>query len=280
MNLPAPRRPGQGRSQLPDLTHVAARGARPGSWNSPPSHFAVLADYFAAFVSLTEAERELLRDLVAASRYHPPRRDLWAVGTPAPPPRMLVSGWACRYRQLADGRRQIVCFVLPGDFVGPVLQPRLPSSCAVAAITEVETASAKPLADAAEAIDSAYPGLAHVARMTGQLQESLLSDQIVRLGQQSASARFAHLMLDLGSRLYRLGLAETNRFALPLTQEVLADALGLSVVHLNRTLQQLRRDGLITWKNGVIAFPQPDQIRALADWSPPSRLTALASSSL
>ncbi len=263
-----------------NLTHGVAKGAVSSSWNSPPSHLAVLADYFEAFVPLSEAERELLRDLVAAARYHPPRRDLWAVGSPAPPPRMLVSGWACRYRQLADGRRQIVCFVLPGDFVGPVVQPRLPSSCAVAAITQVETASAKPLADAAEATDSPYPGLAHVVRMTAQLQESLLSDQIVRLGQQSASARFAHLMLELGSRLYRLGLAEINRFAMPLTQEVLADALGLSVVHLNRTLQQLRRDGLLTLKSGVITFPQPDKIRVLADWSPPSRFPALVSPSL
>ena len=237
------------------------------------SGFKVLAEYFGGFASLSNAELELLRELTTTSHYHPPHRNLWVAGAPPPPPRMLIAGWACRYRSLSNGRRQIVNFILPGDFIGPVLQPRLPSLCSVAAITEIETVSAKPLADVAAAAHSDYPNLAFATHLTAHLQDTLLCEQVARLGQQNASERFANLMLELCDRLGRRGLTHGNQFSMPLTQDVLADALGLSVVHLNRTVQQLRRDGLLKLRGGIITLLQLDRLQALASWSP-SRLPA------
>jgi len=112
-----------------------------------PSHACVLALGFSAFASLSDAEGDLLRDLAGATRYHPPYRDLHAAEAP-PPPRMIVAGWAAQYRQLADGQRQIVSLRLPGDFVAPLGQLRFSSTCAVAALTELETVDAQPLTDA------------------------------------------------------------------------------------------------------------------------------------
>ncbi len=113
-----------------------------------PSHTRVLALCFSAFASLSDAEGDLLRGLAGAARYHPPYRDLHAAEAP-PPPRMIVAGWAAQYRQLGDGQRQVISLRLPGDFVAPLGlgQLHLPSTCAVAALTELETVDARPLAD-------------------------------------------------------------------------------------------------------------------------------------
>jgi len=231
----------------------------------------VLALGFSAFASLSDAEGNLLRDLAGAARYHPPYRDLHAAEAPPSPPRMIVAGWAAQYRQLADGQRQIVSLRLPGDFVAPLGQLRFASTCAVAALTELETVDAQPLTDAAPG----HPGLAHAVRIMAHLEATLLGDQIVRLGGQTAGGRFAHLMLELHGRLDRVGLAQDDRFALPLTQHALADVLGFSVVHVNRTLQQLRRDRLLDVRNGVVVLMQRDRLQELAGWTPPAGLAAL-----
>jgi CRP-like cAMP-binding protein len=223
---------------------------------------------------LSVAERELLRELSATSRYHPPARDLHGAGPPPPVTRVIVSGWACRYRRLPGGRRQIVSFMLPGNFVGSVVQPRFFSPCAVVALTEVETVDATRLIEAAHAADPAHPGLALAVRLMAHWEDWLLCDQIVRLGRQTACGRFAHLMLELSGRLGRLGLVSGDSFAMPLTQEVLADALGLSVVHVNRTVQLLRREGLLDIRGGMVSLLQPERLRALASWAPLPQPTA------
>ena len=230
------------------------------------SHFRVLAEHFSAFASLSAAETKLLADLAEAARYHPPYRDLYVAGTSPLSPRMIVAGWACQYRLLPDGHRQIVSLKLPGDLIWPLMPVRLPSSCAVAALTELETVSAQPLVDAAA--DPAHPGLAHAIRVMAHLHDMLLYDQIVRLGRQTACGRFAHLMLELRERLDRVGLADGNSFAMPLTQDVLADVLGFSVVHVNRTVQQLRREQLLDIRNGTVTLAQPAALKELAGWTP------------
>jgi len=236
-----------------------------------PNHSRVLSLCFSAYAPLSDAESDLLHGLAEATRYHPPYRDLHAAeAPPSPAPRMIVAGWAAQYRQLADGQRQIVSLRLPGDFVVPLRQLRLPSTCAVAALTELETVNAQSLADAGPA----HPGLAHAVHVMTHLETMLLGDQIVRLGRQTAGGRFAHLMLELYERLNRVGLAQDGRFAMPLTQEVLADVLGFSVVHVNRTIQQLRRDRLLDVRKGMAVLMQRERLQDLASWTPPAGLTA------
>ena len=239
--------------------------------NHQPSHSRVLALGFSALASLSDTENDLLRNLAEKTRYHPPYRDIHAAEVAPPPPRMIVAGWAAQYRQLANGQRQIVSLRLPGDFVAPWKPLRLPSSCAVAALTELETVNAQPLAEAGPA----HPGLAQAVHVMAHLETTLLDDQIMRLGRQTAGGRFAHLMLELHERLGRVGLAEDGRFAMPLTQEALADVLGFSVVHVNRTVQQLRRDRLLDVRNGMVVLTQRDRLQELANWTPPAGLAAL-----
>jgi len=233
----------------------------------------VLISRFSADGPLSHAEGDLLRSLAKVSRYHSPHRDLHTAETLPPPPRMIVAGWAAQYRQLVDGSRQIVSLRLPGDFVAPLGRLRLPSSCAVAALSELETIDAQPLADTLAG--PAHPALAHAVRGMMHLDSVLLYDQVVRLGRQSACGRFAHLMLELHERLGRVGLAEEGGFAMSLTQDVLADVLGFSVVHVNRTIQQLRRDRLLDVRHGMVLLLQRERLQRLAGWMPAAGLPAI-----
>ena len=242
-----------------------------GNNSGQPTHLQTLIAHFTAFGSLSDAELSVLSTLADTSRYHPPYRDLSKPDALPILPRMVVAGWACQYCTLADGQRQIITFKLPGDLLWPRLRVRLPLPCAVTALTELETVSAQPFADAADAAHPIHAGLGHATRVMAELHDVLVYNHVVRLGRQTARARFIHLMLELHERLARVGLAEPGGFAMPLTQDVLADVLGFSTVHVNRTVQQLRHDGLLDVRNGTVHLLQPERLQVLASWTPTPR---------
>ena len=185
----------------------------------------------------------------------------------SPPPTVLLSGWGCQARLLSDGRRQIVSFLLPGDLIGG-LPPQLPSPCAALTLCPVRLLDATPAMRAIRAAPASFPGLARAVRVVGQTYEVLLRDQVVRLGRQTAFERMASLLLEFRERLDVAGLVRDGSFAMPLTQEVLGDALGLSGVHVNRTLQQMRRDGLLNIRGGIVSIHNLEALRDVADWNP------------
>ncbi len=217
-----------------------------------------------ALASLSETKTELWQDL-PDPRYHAPQQDLCTLDA-LPPSRLIVAGWACRYRLNAGKRRQILGFLLPGDFVGRVLLPDLPLPYAVVALTGLKTVSAQPLVEAAANPDRT--ALARAVRLTAHLDDLLLLNQLMRLGQQTARERVVHLILELHERLGWVGLTWDDHFAMPLALDVLADALGLSIVHMNRTLQQLRADGLLDVEGGTVALLKPEQLQDIAKWTP------------
>lgn len=190
------------------------------------------------------------------------RRDIHQKGD-LPPPMVVVSGWACRQRLLSGARRQIVSILLPGDIVG-LPSPCLPAACGAAALTQVRLVDSTPLYRFAVLGATGQAGLAQGLRATHQQDERLLTDQVMRLGRHTAYERFAHLLLELHDRLAEVGLAEQGRFEFPLTRYVLADALGLSKVHIQRTMQQLARDGLFQLQAGTAVLPRLDSLRAIA----------------
>jgi CRP-like cAMP-binding protein len=99
---------------------------------------------------------------------------------------------------------------------------------------------------------------------------------MVRLGQQTAYERVAHFLLELQRRLQIAGLGDSQRFPLPLTQEMLADSLGLSIVHVNRTLQHLRREKLIELRSGVAILLEPQTLSGICDYDAVGALRAPA----
>ena len=222
---------------------------------------------------LSETELDLLRSLGDRRERRVAGEEIVAEGEHASRPQFIVSGWACRQRVLADGRRQIFSILLPGDGIGFSRSQRA-ELASVHALTAVETVDAGPVLSAVQT--GRAPGVARALAAIEPLEQMLLLDQMVRLGRQTAYERVAHLLLELQRRLEIAGLGDSQRFPLPLTQEILADALGLSMVHINRTLQQLRREGLIELRSGVAILLERDFLTRIADYRLPRAYVAHA----
>jgi CRP-like cAMP-binding protein len=174
----------------------------------------------------------------------------------------VVAGWAAQSVLLEDGRRQIVALVLPGELIDLPQTRRL--GLVVTAMTALRTQDATRLAHAVASAEPGQGGLSLAWRCLREAGEERLVRHIVRLGRLSAYDRTIDLLVGLNERQRRSGLADASSMNLPLTQEALADYLGLSVVHVNRTLQQLRRDGLITYQSGRVTLHDRKRLIALA----------------
>jgi CRP-like cAMP-binding protein len=216
---------------------------------------------------LAEPARTFLEGLTLRRQEHAPGQEICEQGTLVRPPRLVVSGWACRVRFLADGRRQIFGFLLPGDTMG--MDERLEpfALCSVVALTPVETGDLSPVASAIRGGQSEHVALAETFALAARAEQAELLDHLLRLGRLNAYERTAHLLLNLCHRLAAVGLGD-RRFRLPLTQEVMADALGLSLVHVNRTLMQLRRERLVVLKGSAAELPDPERLAIVANYSP------------
>jgi len=177
------------------------------------------------------------------------RRDILPEGAPITGLRLIASGWATRIRLLADGRRQLLSFLLPGDLIGHCRQPDAVAVSTVTAITDVATCPA-PLPDDVPALGPAYA-------MSDAYEEAYLLEHIARLGRLTAQERIYSLLLELHERLSLNGLACGRSFDLPLTQELLADSLGLTSVHINRTLKLARSLGDLCWQDRTVTLRDP-----------------------
>lgn len=232
-----------------------------------PAQFNAVLLRLSAFCRLSEDDARLLHGMSRLVRQHAPRTEIGTGSKPAAP-RLLVSGWACRQRILGDGRRQIIHFILPGDTIGDLGEPSLPSDSNSVCLTAASSVDASSLVAAAASGQAAHRGLKRAMHLLSLQEAALMSDHIVRLGRQTAYERMVHLMLEFHHRLQVAGLSTSDSFAMPLTQEILADSLGLSVVHVNRTLQQVRRDGLLEVRSGQVKILDLKLMQTIADWVP------------
>ena len=183
--------------------------------------------------------------------------------------RIIIAGWACRQRTLPDGRRQIFNFLIPGDALGLTAASSPLEEVSTVALTRVECVDAMILKEILSAGDERHSRLQRALGSARRQEHAALLDHIMRLGRQSALERLCHFFLEMRDRTRAAGLAESDeRFPLPLTQEVLADALGLSIVHLNRTLQQMKRDGLMHIHRGWLELHDTHRMELLADYGP------------
>ena len=164
--------------------------------------------------------------------------------------RLVIEGFAYRYKLLEDGRRQILAYLVPGDLcdLHVFLLKRMDHSIATMTRTKVGIISQSSVL----AFTEKYPNLTRALWWTTLLDEAITREWIVNLGQRTAYERMAHLFCELFYRMRAIGQVEGNSYSLPLTQTALGDTLGLSNVHVNRTLQDLRSQGLVSFKGGVL----------------------------
>ena len=180
--------------------------------------------------------------------------------------RMFLSGWAHRYKALEDGRRQIVNFILPGDIcdVYNYLFPTMDHS--VATLTPVVYSELER--GTFEALIVADKSAAEALYCEMLAANSIQREWAINLGRRDALERVAHIICELFERLKVVGLVDGNSFVFPVTQMDLADATGLSTVHLNRTLQELRASGLITLRDRILTIHDFETLRHTAMFNP------------
>ena len=219
------------------------------------------------FTRLSTADREVLADLVEANvRRLGAREDIIREGDEPRHVNLVIEGWACRYKQLQDGRRQIIAFFLPGDPCDPHIFTLRCMDHAIATLTPVTLA--RITQDAIETVTAKSPRIAETLWWDMMLTAAIQREWTVSLGQRSASERLAHLFCELFLRLRAVGLTEGSSCDLPVTQADLADTLGLSNVHVNRTLQELRAAGHITWKGKRLTIHDLPALMSLALFDP------------
>lgn len=224
----------------------------------------------AALTRLSEGDLHALNTSALNVTRYAAHREIVAEGAAGLTPSILLEGWACRVRQYPDGRRQILGFILPGEMIGVCRHHEPLALTSVVAATPV-TLFPTPLAETGKGagLDEAYA-------VSAALEQSYLFRHIARLGRLNAYERLLDWLLETRDRLALSGLANEAGFRLPLTQEVLADALGLTSVHVNRTLQLMRREKLIELSGGVVRLIDPERLAGLVDYRP-AKVTAAPS---
>jgi CRP/FNR family transcriptional regulator, anaerobic regulatory protein len=173
-----------------------------------------------------------------------------AEGTSGPHLFTVLSGWAFRYKMLSDGRRQILNFVLPGDFIGLQSSMLNEMQHSVEALTKMVLCVFPR--DKLWDLYSNHPSLAFDLTWLASRSERLLDENLLSVGRRSAAERVAFVILDIFRRCRQVGLVQGQKAEFPFTQQHLADALGLSLVHTNKTMQQLIARKLFRWKGGVL----------------------------
>jgi len=217
-----------------------------------------------AFVNLSPRDLDAVSDLYRRRRKFPAGRDMVHQGQVDQPAYILADGWVSSYKILPDGGRQIVDFQIPGDFLGLRSVLFRTADHNVEPITPVEASEVLP-SDLLETFASA-PRLATAVLWAASRDEAMVVEHLVGLGRRAAAERTAHLLLELGARLRLVGMGDKTGYACPLTQYLLADALGLSAVHVNRVLRELREAGMLTFQGGRVTFDDYDRLVDFADF--------------
>jgi CRP-like cAMP-binding protein len=209
--------------------------------------------------SAVEASTQDVREFAA-------REDVISQGDRTGGVKLLLEGFACRYKVLEDGRRQIVAYFVPGDLcdLRVFILKRMDHSIGAVVASRVATISPDNILK----LTHTYSTLTRALWWSTLVEEAIAREWIVNVGQRNALERMAHLFCELLYRFRAVGLNQGNSCTLPLTQVELAETLGLSSVHVNRTLQELRRQKLITLEGGTLTIQDLAALEEISFFNP------------
>lgn len=215
---------------------------------------------------LTDNDRAVLEAISQKSRAIPTNHDIITEGTRPAAVTLVMRGFACRYKLLPDGKRQITALLVPGDFC----------DLHVAQLAEMDhtigTGWGCDIVEISKAtiddILQTHPRIARALQWSALVDAATLRTWLVNMGQRPADKQMAHLICELLVRLQTVGLADADSFDFPISQIDLGDTLGLSFVHVNRTLQELRGLNLISWKHKRIHLPDVERLKSFAEFDP------------
>ena len=226
------------------------------------------ADYLvrkiSAFVDLSAQDMNYLSDLQSTPIEVRKGKEIVHEGQAEQSAYIIHEGWACSFKLLSDGGRQIIAFPIPGDCVGLRSILLRTSDHSFSALTD--TVVSRIQATRMRELFNDVPRLGAAILWAASRDEAMVVEHLVSIGRRTAMERTAHFLLELYDRLLLVGLAKNGSFECPLSQNVLADALGLSTIHVNRVLRQLREKGLVVVKNQTVVIQDMQAMKMLAGY--------------
>jgi CRP-like cAMP-binding protein len=193
-----------------------------------------------------------------------PRASILQEGTSSTHLFTVLTGWAFRYKMLSDGRRQILNFALPGDFLGLQASMFNEMTHSVEALTPM-LLCVFPRERIWELYEH-YASLSFDITWLAAREEQILDSNLLNVGRRNALERTAYLILHLFTRARDVGLAAKSGLTLPITQQHVADTLGMSIVHTNKTLRRLYDRKLLSWKSQRLEILDMSGLEELAQW--------------
>jgi CRP-like cAMP-binding protein len=215
---------------------------------------------------VSEEERLLVERLPRTLRSFQNDQELVREGSRPGESCLVLSGFTARAQFLSNGKRQFAAVHVPGDFVDLHALMLKVMDHSVVALGPCEAAFI-PHASLISLVESA-PHLGRLFWLSTVIDAAIQRSWITNLGRRSPSQHIAHLVCELYLRLEVVGLVQGTSFEFSATQTDVADMVGLSLVHVNRTIQELRAEQLLTWKNGTITITDFDRLVAYADFDP------------
>ncbi|VVT31970.1 Crp/Fnr family transcriptional regulator [Sphingomonas aurantiaca] len=215
---------------------------------------------------LSDEEQRVLEDSIGSVRQVAARKQIVRAGVIIDTSTLLLEGFVCRYMDDRDGQRQLVAVHVPGDFVDLHAFPmrRLDHDIATLGPVKIACYDHQTL----ETITERYPHLTRKLWFSTLLDAAMHREWIFRLGRLGAEGRVAHLFCELNERLEMVGLAADGRYMLPMTQPDIAEASGLTGVHVNRVLRSLREKNLLTFKANEVCILDRKALAAVAEFEP------------
>lgn len=215
---------------------------------------------------LRDEDRATLAALCRDVRPVPAKRNIIGEGERPEHIHLIVDGWAARFKLLANGARQIVALLIPGDFCDLHTTILEQMDHGIVAITDCQVAYIPPAQ--IDELTSRHNGLTKALWWSTLVDEGVLRSWVVNAGRRDAYQRIAHLMCEMHARMKMVGLVTEDHLELPLTQDELADATALTPVHVNRTLQRLRNEGLIALRSGQLKVLDMGKLQRAAGFDP------------
>lgn len=225
-----------------------------------------LISKYSALTKLTPKEKNTLLQLQSKREIILAGTEIIRAGQNHKSMYIIEEGWAAHYKLLADGRQQILNISLPGDFICLDATVLKTAEHSINAITDLVVSRLSP--EKILDIFSHSPRLAAILCWSSVHDGAILAEQIVRVGRRNAYESIAHLLLEFLRRLDIIGMTNNNTFHFPLTQELLADTLGLTTVHVNRTIRRLRKDNLIEYSDNKMTILNLKKLRQVAGFDP------------
>ncbi len=226
----------------------------------------LLVRKLASIADLRADERDALGTLPMVRREIPARQDIVRLGDRPSHCCVVLAGFAFRYKLIGAGKRQILNFHVPGDI--PDLQSLHLS------VLDHNLAALTPLTagfishESVHALNARFPRLAGALWRETLTDAAILRERLVSIGQRDGLSRTAHFLCEMYRRLAAVGLATERAMALPITQVEIADALGMSFVHINRMLRTLRERGLVVLSGQKVIVEDWQSLEALAEFDP------------